>query len=101
MISTLVLGESRRARPAPVRARTPPAPQVAQHQVEGHRFDASSHPLSARDLASDSASPVLLDEAEPEVEEAGDAGVDDPVPDVVAVPPGGEDSLVDETLELV
>ena len=49
----------------------------------------------------ESADPVLVDEAEPEVEEAGDAGVDDAVPDVVAVPAGDEDLLVDEALKLV
>lgn len=48
-----------------------------------------------------SASAVVLDQAEPEIEEAGDAGVDDSVADVVAVAAGGEDPLVDETLQLV
>lgn len=48
-----------------------------------------------------SAGPVLLDKAEAKVEEAGDARVDDPVVDAVAVSAGGEDLLVDEALELV
>src|SRR6266545_3059227 len=43
----------------------------------------------------------LLDQAQPEVEQAGYTRVGDPVEDVVALPAGRQDPAVEEALQLV